>query len=261
VRNIDGVNYRMGRYKDIYGDDGIKVAKEIKEGHDDKFLMKKHDPETFELLRSIVYTTVYSEKENPFEIYKNSYGFIRKRSKKGLGPIVRSLKYINERLGNHKNITNKYDKNTNKVKVVLLQVSPYRTDFYRSEEGFYKFITIRYANISKDHNGYYIDENIYAEEIRKNQITAEYTFQFSLYRNEFIEVSSDKEKNHMYRFVGTNNDNTNIVEVKEVYCNTLPDKKQIFVYIGKKIEKIQKYHTDVLGNLYKVSNEVLQLKL
>jgi len=57
VKTINGVKWRIGKYKDIYGDDGEKLAKDILEGNHDKILMSKVDPKTYELLKSIVYNT------------------------------------------------------------------------------------------------------------------------------------------------------------------------------------------------------------
>ena len=43
------------------------------------------------------------------------------------------MKFYSEKLGNHLAITGNY--NTNNKKVILKQISPYRTDFYVSPEG------------------------------------------------------------------------------------------------------------------------------
>lgn len=267
VRQRDGVDWRIGRYKDIYGNDGEKLAKDILEGKDDKILMSKVDPLTYELLKKIVkHTVLDSEKgeKNPFAKYKDEHGYIRKVSKKNNGPIIKSVKYYFEKLGNHVDVTHKYVNDTNDVKVVLLQVKPYRTDFYKTKEGIYKFITIRYANISIHNNEYYIDRNWYEQELLRKEINNSFNFMFSLYRNEYIEITKqEKEYNEtkLYRFVGTNNDLTNVIEVKPLHCNKENDKPQIMISIGKKILNINKYHSDVLGNLYKVEKELLHLRL
>ena len=55
---------KISKYKDIYGEEGKKFAKVIKDNLQkekdlDKFLMKKVDPETFNLLVSIVINTTW----------------------------------------------------------------------------------------------------------------------------------------------------------------------------------------------------------
>ena len=65
----------------------------------------------------------------------------------------------------------------------------------------------------------------------------------------------------IYRFVGTNNDLKNVVEVKPIYCDKI-DKPQIMKTIGKKVTKIEKFDVDVLGNkIAKKRDKCLQLEL
>lgn len=267
VRNINDEDIRIGRYKDIYGKDGVKLAKDIHEGKFDKILMSKVDPNTFELLKRIVYNTPIDQERkenNPFAIYKEEHGYIKKVSKDNKGPIVKSVKYYYEKLGNHLDISHKYNLQNEDTKVVLLQVSPYRTDFYKDSNGLYKFLTIRFANISMDKAGYFIKKEWYNEEKIRRGIDDDFNFQFSLYRNEYIEIckqDKDYRETMLYRFVATNNDKTNSIEVKPLHSNKDKNKPQIKIAIGKKIISMTKYHCDVLGNLYKVEKEALKLKL
>ena len=83
ARKIDNDYMKISKYKDIYGEEGKKFAKVIKDNLQkekdlDKFLMKKVDPETFNLLVSIVINTTCGEKENPFVKYceENNIDFI-----------------------------------------------------------------------------------------------------------------------------------------------------------------------------------------
>lgn len=55
------------------------------------------------------------------------------------------MKYYDREYGSGIDIS-KYYQVTDK-KVVLQQISPYRTDFYKSNEGKYKFVTVRYNNV------------------------------------------------------------------------------------------------------------------
>lgn len=98
--------------------------------------MYRHDPQTFEKVIEPILEN-YPNKEmnekgkevpcNPFLKYKEEHGdYIRKYSKKGNGPEIKSLKYYDSKLGNHIDITPKDSSN----KVVLQSVSPWRADVY-----------------------------------------------------------------------------------------------------------------------------------
>lgn len=260
VKNVDGVDMRISKYKNIYDADGVKFAKEIKDSLDNeeklnKFLMKREDPVTFQLLVDIVKNTTCDAKESPFKKYceENGLDSIRKRSKKGLGPKITSIRYYNEKLGNHLNISQKYINLPNSKKVVLLQVSPYRTDFYKNQDGLYKFVTLRYIHFRANKDGMYIPMDTYQELKRNKKIDDTFEFQFSLYRNECLKiVKADEfeESSEIYRFVGTSDDKANKIEVKPMYCKKLEDKSQITFTIGKKIKSIVKYDVDVLGNRF-----------
>lgn len=261
TRLIDGVDYLVARFKDIYGEDGIKLAKMIKKDEENKILMKRNDPETFELIKQIVLKTDYTEKENPFALYKEQHGEIRKKAKNGKGPVIKSVKYLKEKLGNHHPITHKYQSVRPGNKVVLLQVSPYRTDFYVSPSGLYRFVTIRYANVKMSNKEGTIDLVEYEQMKQLKKIDDTYQFCFSLHRNETIKITKKGENPHTYRFVGTNSDKLNRIEVKELYCNVLKEERQIILTIGKEICLLEKFSCDILGNMKKIESEVLKLKI
>lgn len=61
----------------------------------------------------------------------------------------------------------------------------------------------------------------------------------------------------LYRFIGTNNDKTNKIEIRYIEKMTL---KQIMVSIGKKIVKFEKYNVSPTGKKAKGEKEVLKLK-
>ena len=86
-------------------------------------------------------------KTNPFAIYlEENKEKICKPSKHNNGPEITSMKYVDSKLGNHIDITHKNASAKNK-KVILLQISPYRTDFYYSKDKGYKFVTVRYKDV------------------------------------------------------------------------------------------------------------------
>ncbi|MDD4157303.1 MAG: type II CRISPR RNA-guided endonuclease Cas9 [Candidatus Cloacimonetes bacterium] len=260
TRLVDGVDHLVARYKDIYSNEGIKLAQMIKDGKDDAILMKKHDPESFALIKKIILETSYTDKENPFAIYKEQHGEIRKKAKDGKGPIIKSVKYLKEKLGNHRSITHKYQSVKSDKKIVLLQISPYRTDFYKSPVGLYKFVTVRYIDVSLHEKNGIIDMNEYEKLKQDKKIDGSYKFCFSVHHNEYIKITKKDEEPHIYRFVGTNNDKKNTIEVKELFCNVLKEKKQIIIVIGKKICLLEKFSCDILGNIKKIESEVLKLK-
>jgi len=252
----------MGSFKNIYGPEGLKVADLIKNGNDDKLLIKNNDEKTYNLLKKIVNEYYNNSKINPFEEYQKEHGYIKKYSKKGNGPIIRDLRYIYEKLGNHVDITSKYIKDTNETKVVLLKVSPYRTDFYINKEGKYKILTVRYCDIITKGDNHIINNEIYLHHKKIKNITDEYKFLFSCHRNEYITIQeNDGEFNgtKMFRFLGTADDSTNRIELKSI--DIPKDNSRLIKTIGNKTRNICKYHVDVLGKIYKVSKEVLHFEI
>lgn len=260
TRLINEKHYVVKKYNDIYDEKaGEVVANKIKEanGAEQKLLVYKNDPQTYILLKTIVES--YPNERNPFLAYKNDHGDIRKYSKKGNGPIITSLKYIEDELNVHIDISKNY-RVTDK-KVVLLQLSPYRTDFYYSEKyQMYKFVTVRYAMIRQSKEGYYIEKEKYNDLRESKGISNDYDYLFSLHRNEFVRISTIAAEGEMMRFIGTNNDNRNTIECKYISQNAAPG-KQIMITIGKKTKKIDKFHVSPTGKLIKVDKEVLQLNL
>lgn len=251
AKKINDEYWRISKYKDIYGEDGAKFADTIKDSKNwNKFPMYKVDPETFNLLVKIATNTIYTSKQSPFKIYceENGLDYIRKKSKDGNGPIIKSIRYYQEKLGNHLNISQKYKNLPNDKKVVLLQVTPFRTDFYIDKNGLYKFLTITFADVEPYKNGYHITDEKYRELKEKKKINDDDKFLFSLYRNDYLEITKTDEGTARYRFVATNADAINRIEVKPIYCEKDPNKAQMMLTIGKKISNISKIETDVLGN-------------
>ena len=58
------------------------------------------------------------------------------------------------------------------------------------------------------------------------------------------------------KFTATNDDKTNQIEIKPI---SYYEAKQIRISVGKKILLLEKYTTDVCGNLYKVKDQKLKL--
>ncbi len=302
TRSVDGTDYLIEKIPNIYDPKDkkcIRLIQDILNGEDEKYLMAKHDPQTFDLIRDIVkyhYEQFKSDSkmykvtkkkdkeivtlvgENPLTKYKEENGAVRKYSKKGNGPEIISMKYESEKLGNHLDISSNYQ--TNNKKVILKQIKPYRTDFYQCEDGKFKFVTVRYTNVSyhKAKGMYVIDEQWYKQEKANKKIKETDKFLFSMHRDELMGIKRKEGQPYYYdsstenvdgvtcyhdgittemlKFTATNNDTTGKIEVNPLYTYC---KKQIMVGVAN-LYGVQKYATDVLGNLYEVKDNKLKLE-
>lgn len=300
TRNVNGVERVVKKVKDIYDPKFDKLTNDIiNNQYHNKWIMAEKDEQTFEIIKSIVmahFNTYKEDKDiykskskkgvttwslkgsnNPLSQFKEEHGKIRKYSKKGNGPEITSMKYYEDELGNHVNITKKY--NVDNKNVVLLQISPYRTDFYVSPKGKYKFVTIRYCNVfyKESNKKYLIDKKWYEEEKKKKKIDDSYQFVCSLHHDEILGVKLEDGKPYIYdesnendeglkryhkgqyeilKFTATNDDKKNIIEIKPTYTYC---QKQLKRSCGTFI-KLTKFATDVLGNMYEVKDNVLKLE-
>lgn len=297
TRNIEGQDMLVEKIKNIYDPKekkAIELVNNIINDDTDKYIMKHKDSQTFEKIKEVVlnhfndykdskeYYVIdkkgkYSLKEeSPLTSYYNENGAITKYSKKNNGPAITSMKFYSEKLGNHLAISSNY--NTNNKKVILKQISPYRTDFYVSPEGKYKFVTVRYKDVfyKETIHKFVIDKNWYHEEKIKKGILEDWRFVCSMHRDELIGLIKPEGKKFVYdasinggqtqyhngkhyeilKFTATNDDKANIFEVKPI--NTIC-KKQLRPSAGSMLH-IQKFATDVLGNIYEVKDNRLKLE-
>lgn len=254
TRNYDGEDYIISKYKDIYGNEGEKLAKRFQDGKANDLLVAINDPQTFDILKGIY--EQYKHEKNPFLAYKNEHGYIRKYAKDGNGPIIKQLKYKDDKLGSHLDISKKYDLTNSSKKVVLLQNTPYRTDVYL-QDGVYKFVTVRRYHVFNKNGKNVIDKEVYENLLKAKGISEKAEFKFSLYKNSIVDIRNSGDKGmHLYRFVGTNNDSTNRIELKLIEEKG----KRITPTIGKKIIVFDKYNVSPIGEYQKVTNEVLKLE-
>ena len=300
TRKTENGEMLIERIKDIYAPKDTQVTKMI-EGiinNESTLLMKNNDPQTYKILEDIVMHDFKMFKdskdhykketkkgitkyklvgENPLIRYKDEFGPIRKYSKKGNGPEIHTLKFYSEKLGNHLDITGKYD--TEKKKVILKQISPYRTDFYKCSDGKFRFVTIRYKDVrfEKSKGKYVIDAIWYEQEKINKKIDENAQFICSCHRDELIGIVKKQGDKYIYddstenggltlyhdgihpeilKFTATNDDKANVIELKPVYTYC---KKQLRLTITS-IGKIFKYSPDVLGNLYEVKENKLKLE-
>ena len=297
TRNVDGIDYVVQKYKDIYDPKFTKLTDDIVNGNEQKYLMAKHDPQTFSIIRDIITNhfdqfkdsdEYYKKKEkkgkviyelvgeNPLTQYRVDFGPVQKYSKKGNGPVISQMKYSDEKLGNHIDITPDSAKNK---KVILKQVSPYRTDFYRCSDGKFRFVTVRYKDVrfNKSIKKYIIDEKWYFDEKARKKVDENAEFVCSLHHDELIGIVKKEDSKYIYdastegdgdtllhdgihpeilKFTATNNDTSGVIEVKPIYK-----------YCQKRLKPtvtlcldIKKYATDVLGNMYEVKDNKLKLE-
>lgn len=267
TREVNGEDYIVRKYKNIYdnkvAESVIKLIKVDLESFEDlgesKILMRKHDPKTFGELVKII-DEYEDEKPNPFEAYKREHGYIRKYSKKNNGPIIKDIKYLDKKLGEHIRVSKTENVSDNK-KIVLLSLNPFRTDVYCNEEtGDYKNLGIKYNDISFQEGKYILEDKIYNEMKKELDIDETYKFLFSLHKNDIIGITykENPKIEYRYRFLSSRSDNPNRIEIKPIEKSKF--EKQNQPTIGKKVLKFSKYYTDILGNTFNVTGEELKLE-
>lgn len=264
ARLIDGEYKVIKKYKNIYDKDGETVAELIRNNKADNLLIVKNDPKTFVLLQKIVAS--YPNEKNPFAAYSKEHGMIKKVSGSGkIPPTITSLKYIEARLGTHLDLSDKYPKSKTVKRVskcFKLQLSPYRMDLYRSEKFGYKFLTVRYIDVRQRKNFSYIDEWWYKKQKEKYAIDETFSFVNSFYHGDLIEKTMINGDCSLEVFVAVNNPKTSTIETNAYGGDNIAlfGKNRNTQAIGKKIARIRKLSTDILGNVYEVKNEGLKLK-
>ena len=242
-RIINGHEYKITKSNNIYEQDGEKIKKKILE-NPEQLLMYYHDRQTFDYLEEIV--KHYADAKNPFLEYYKEHGAIRKYSKKGNGPVITSVKYLNGKLGIHLSIRHKYKDTKNNV--FLSTLKPYRIDVYQNDKGKYKFITITNSMFSFHGDKLQLEKSQLELEKNKKKITDDYQFQFSLYKGDCFEIMINDHK-YTYSFLGIQSDKTNKIECTYVEKQRRKEER-IFLSIGPSVKEFRKYYTDILGNKY-----------
>ncbi|MFL2101019.1 type II CRISPR RNA-guided endonuclease Cas9 [Desemzia sp. FAM 23989] len=262
TREKDGEKYTVGKVKNIYeldkkGFDGLK--KRI-EKNPQAFLMAQHDSKTWELVLKVM--EEHAHADNPFQDFHKEHGYILKDGK----VPVKSLKYLDSKLGIHVDITNKYP--GAKKDVVLLSRKSIRVDIYKNEDGKYKYLGVPYNWLKKQGDQYVLDMKKYNDldgrQAPYKQIDNSYHFQFSLYKNDRIsydkqEKMEDPETGERIKklvhydkiFRGDNNPKTSRIEVDDIAFRS--DNQQMPA-IGP-LQNIIKYNVDILGNEYPIFSE------
>lgn len=282
--------YNLGKIKDIYALGRKKPSKtgfykflELYNNDKSKFLMFQKDRKTWDAVIEKIIEEYRPFKEydkngkevdfNPFEKYRIENGPIRKYSKKGNGPEIKSLKYYDNLLGKFVDITPSESKNP----VALRSLNPWRTDvYYNTETRKYEFLGLKYADLCFEKGGSYgISEVKYNEIREKEGIGKKSEFKFTLYKNDLILIK-DTETNcqQIFRFWSrTGRDNPKGFEKHKIelkpYEKARFEKGEELEVLGKvplssnqlqknmQIENISIYKvkTDVLGNKHFIKKE------
>ena len=270
--------YVLGKIKDIYSQKGYEDF--IKKYKKDKtqFLMYHKDPQTFEKVIEEILKT-YSDKElnekgkevpcNPFEKYRQENGPVRKYSKKGNGPEIKSIKYYDNKLGNHIDIT----PNNSHHQVVLQSLKPWRTDVYfNPKSGKYELMGLKYSDLrfEKVSGDYGISVKKYNEIKSKEGVDENSEFKFTLYKNDLILIKdTESGEQELFRFLSRTMPNQkHYVELKPYDKSKFEGHQKLMDIFGevakggqclKGLNKsnisIYKVKTDVLGNKYFIKKE------
>ena len=275
--------YVLGKIKDIYSQAGYDAFIKIYNKDKSRFLMYHKDPQTFEKVIEEILRT-YPSKElndknkevpcNPFEKYRQENGPIRKYSRKGNGPEIKSLKYYDNKLGNHIDITPDDSQN----QVVLQSLKPWRTDVYFNHQtGKYELMGLKYSdlNFEKGSGKYSISLEKY-NSIKMNEgVSEESEFKFTLYKNDLILIKDALTKEaQIFRYGSRNDTSKHYVELKPYDMSKFEGDERLIKVLGtvakggrcikglnKKDISIFKVKTDVLGNKHFIKKEGEEPKL
>lgn len=269
--------YVLGKIKDIYTQDGYDAFMKIYKKDKSKFLMYRHDPQTFEKVIEPILEN-YPNKQmnekgkevpcNPFLKYKEEHGYIRKYSKKGNGPEIKSLKYYDSKLGNHIDITPKDSNN----KVVLQSLKPWRADVYFNKTtGKYEILGLKYSDMQfeKGTGKYSISKEQYENIKVREGVDENSEFKFTLYKNDLLLLKdSENGEQILLRFTSRNDTSKHYVELKPYNRQKFEGSEYLIKSLGTVVKggrcikglaksniSIYKVRTDVLGNQHIIKNE------
>ncbi|MGL5723460.1 type II CRISPR RNA-guided endonuclease Cas9 [Cetobacterium sp.] len=201
--------YIISKHTNIYGKDNKTIKKFFEDEKKQKQLLMYHnDVKTFEKFMEVY--NAYKKEINPFFAYYNEHKkFITKYAKKDDGPPVMTIKYRQSLLGNHLDLSHKY--NTKNKKVVMLSIPALRADIYKKGDT-YKFVTVTYLMMQDKGKYYELNSEEYRASKERKEIDASYEFQFSLYTGDIFEILQNDFSDKI-KFKGINNDKRNTVEV------------------------------------------------
>lgn len=242
------------KYKDIYStahnNSGIKLADLIrKKKEPEKLLMYQHDYKTYEVFKKIVEN--YPDEKNPFAAYKADYGYIRKYAKKGNGPIINDVKFLEKKLGNHRVNTKIAGSN----KSVYLSIKTLRADVYL-QAGKYSIIDVLYDMLDCTANGYVINKVKYALAKQKKKLNNTAEFCFSLYNGERFDYKDKAGICYSWIYSCIADGKNNKIEVKFIdKPSPAATQAKRLKTIGINVYNMVKYNVDILGNEHPIKKE------
>lgn len=269
TRDVDGATYKINKLN-IYDQKSFETLKKmIKDGKEDRFLMKRNDPKTFENLLLIMED--YSDAKNAFVEYEKETGdFVRKYSKKHNGARITQLKYLDGEVGSCIDISHKYGYEKGSKKVILESLRPYRTDVYfNSNDKKYYLVGLKYSDFKYVKGQCQIDEDAYAQVLIKEDMISEgetretlkdkgYIFKFSLYKNEYIEYEKNGEYYTERYLSRTLPNKKNYIETKPIEQPKWNNGKQKLTGLSQ-TKLIRKIRVDILGKRYFCNEEKFEL--
>lgn len=269
TRNIEKKIMKINKL-DIYSQNGYKTFENmLAKGKEKDFLMYRNDEKTWcDLIK--VYEA-YKSAKNAFAEYEKETGdYLRKYAKNHKGPRVINLKYLDGEVGSCIDISHKYGYEKNSRKVILESLKPYRSDVYYDQKNEkYYIVGVKYSDCKFSGGKYVIDaetyqrllvaegvifENQSMEDLSKLEIV----YQFSLYKNDYIEYEKNGEV-FKERFLSrTMPKKLNYIETKPIERSEF--EKRHWVGLAK-ATSIKKIRTDILGNRYYAKNEKFSLEV
>ncbi|MCH4010266.1 type II CRISPR RNA-guided endonuclease Cas9 [Companilactobacillus sp.] len=269
--------YVLAKIKNIYDADEYARMKKLLEKDKTKFLLYRIDPKTFAMLEEILEmypdTTeivgkdgkVKKIKVSPFELYRRDHGMVRKYSKKGNGPVIKQLKYLDSKLGSHIDITP--GSASPEKHVVLQSLKPWRTDvYYNNSTNSYEIMGINYSDLKFNRGeGYGIKKDRYFQLMKDEGVSNESDFCFTLYRKDRIKVLNPVTGEVVEMlFWSRNKVSKGYAEIKPIdkamnengnYPIYGDAKKQVIKRLVPNECVIHKINVDILGNTYEIEKE------
>lgn len=255
TREVEGKKYKISSLN-IYDKMGYATfLKMIEKGEQDRFLMYRHDPKSFENLMKVY--RQYQDARNAFAEYEKETGdFVRKYSRKHAGPRIEKLKYMDSEVNSCIDISHKYGFEKDSRHVVLTGLNPFCMEVWKNmNTGKYYFVGFKYADFQFDGK---IKRETYEMCLRAEGVLEDgqsygeleklgFELVDTFYKNDIIKY----EKNGKYyteRFLSrTMPKQKNYIETKPIDRPKFP--KQNLVGLSK-TTYVEKIRTDILGKCF-----------
>ncbi len=234
------IEYKIEKKDKLYEKDNKDIVKFFSEEKESKkLLMYKHDRKTFEKIRDIVVEYQNIDKSNnPLYLYYQEHGMVRKYSKRGNGPFIKSFKHIS---GKRKNkgldVSHLFSDKPQNKSVYKEEVYCQRVDIYKGVKG-YKFARIPYMMYMDNGSYYELDKKLYNEELLSRKIGEGDKFIYSLYRGNIISIDGE-----IFKVTGFGAKTSNSIECNFIDKNAEAYRKKL-LEIYKELEE-DKHHRPI----------------